>query len=332
MAPPAECLPFNHGDTENTESFSTCSPCLRGYNGGLDLQIMRLFLNTQGLVWLFLLCRAAAAEESVPGVTVPDSRLDLLNVSGTSIASAVAGADGRFILTPVRPGSYLLRVAKEGYAVRTLAVRVPSESLSIELTIAPVRSEITVTASRGLAEDADEIAGMSAVLDRSELQSFHLPTLGNAFLNVPRVMVQQSGSAQVSPFLRGLTGYHVLNLVDGVRFNNSTFRSGPNQYLAFLEPSQAERVESTLGPAAAQYGSDALGGTIQILTIEPRYTTKESWHGEVHSFAATADASGGINSIVSHSTPRSFVLVGGSTRKHNDLRAGGGTDSRNVFH
>ena len=87
---------------------------------------MRLFLNTQGLVWLFLLCRAAVAGESVPGVTEPDARVDLLNVSGTSIASAVAGADGRFILAPVRPGSYVLRVAKEGYAVRTLAVRVPS--------------------------------------------------------------------------------------------------------------------------------------------------------------------------------------------------------------
>jgi outer membrane receptor protein involved in Fe transport len=294
---------------------------------------MRLTLNSAILVaWLLLLCRAVLADESVSGVTVPDSRVDLLNVSGSSIASAVAGADGSFILAPVRPGSYLLRVGKEGYAVRTLAVRVPSESLRIELTLAPVRSEITVTAARGLAEDPDELAVMSAVLDRNELHSLYLPTLGNAFMNVPGVMVQQSGSAQVSPFLRGLTGYHVLNLVDGVRFNNSTFRSGPNQYLAFLEPSQAERVESTLGPAAAQYGSDSLGGTIQLLTIEPRYTPKARWHGEVRSFAATADVSGGINSVVSHSTARSFVLVGGSTRKHNDLRAGGGMDSRSVFY
>ena len=57
-----------------------------------------------------------------------------------------------------------------------------------------------------------------------------------------------------------------------MRFNNATFRSGPNQYLAFVDPVRADRVEAMLGPASSQSGSDALGGAIQLLTPVADYS------------------------------------------------------------
>jgi len=197
----------------------------------------------------------------------------------------------------------------------------------------PVYTSVTVTASRGAEEEARTATRLVTVRTKEDIQARALPTVGHLLETAPGILLQQSTTAQVSPFLRGLTGYQVLNLVDGVRFNNSTFRSGPNQYLAFLEPSQFERVEAMLGPAGALYGSDALGGTIQLLTASAPFSSSggSQWHGEFGVFGGSADLSGGANARLLWSTPRFSWLAGGSGRKHNDLRGGGGADSRHAL-
>lgn len=134
----------------------------------------------------------------------------------------------------------------------------------------PVYTAITVTATLGREEAAVESATLALIREEDDLRARALTTIGNALEGTPGILVQQTSTSQVSPFLRGLTGYQVLNLVDGIRFNNSTFRSGPNQYLAFVEPGQARQVEAVLGPAGSLYGSDAMGGSIQVLTVEAR--------------------------------------------------------------
>lgn len=192
-----------------------------------------------------------------------------------------------------------------------------------------VVEKITVTAVRGKTEAAAEAMPIVNVLDRERIAERPLLTLGNIFTGEPGILVQQTTTAQVSPFLRGLTGYQVLNLVDGIRFNNSTFRSGPNQYLAYVEPSQANRIEATLGPSGVPYGSDSLGGTIHVLTEAPRFG--QGLHGEFSAGGATADLSGLGNARLSFSRQRSFFLLGASGARHQDLRAGQGFDSRNVY-
>lgn len=196
----------------------------------------------------------------------------------------------------------------------------------------PVYTQLTVTSSRGAKEDAATSAQFVTAKEREAIIARPTPALGNALDGEPGVLVQQSTAGQVSPFLRGLTGYQLLNLIDGVRFNNSTFRSGPNQYLAFVEPSQASRIEAMLGPAGSQYGSDALGGAINVITADPKFG--DSWrpHGELTLFGASADWSSGGNAQVSAGKENIWLLGGVSARKHNDLRAGSGWDSRNVYH
>ena len=63
-------------------------------------------------------------------------------------------------------------------------------------------------------------------------------------------MVQETSAAQGSPFIRGFTGFRTLTLIDGVRLNNSTFRSGPNQYMGTIDPLGIE-------PAAALMVGDS---------------------------------------------------------------------------
>lgn len=209
----------------------------------------------------------------------------------------------------------------------------PKEPPKEEPKAGPIYTAITVTATLGREEAAAESAPIALIREQDDLRARPLLTIGNALEGAPGILVQQTSTSQVSPFLRGLTGYQVLNLIDGIRFNNSTFRSGPNQYLAFVEPGQARQVEAVLGPAGSLYGSDAMGGSIQVLTLEPRFAAgaRREWHGEFGLFAGSADRSGGLRAQANVGTARASWLFGGSARRHNDLRAGGGVDSRHAF-
>lgn len=193
------------------------------------------------------------------------------------------------------------------------------------------RSTITVTADRTAEIDTRSAARVATVHLRSETVAQPLTTIADLLKGEPNILVQTTTTAQASPFLRGLTGYQVLNLVDGVRYNNATFRSGPNQYLALMEPSQMGAMEAVLGPSSAEYGSDALGGVIQVLSPAPRWPDRLEWHGNAETTAQTADQSVAGSGQLQVGSQRWWFLAGGSGHHLGDLRAGGGVDSRNAL-
>jgi hemoglobin/transferrin/lactoferrin receptor protein len=267
---------------------------------------------------------------------IANAKLNVRSPQGAMVQESVTDGEGKHRFSDLPPGTYLLKVEAANFQSRQVSLEISPTGIRptrIKLSIGPFRNVITITANRGAALAIEDSAPVVDVRDQEEFQSRPLATIGNALENSAGVMVQQSAYGQVSPFLRGLTGYQVLNLIDGVRFNNSTFRSGPNQYLAFIEPGQAQRIEAMLGPTSSQYGSDALGGAIQLLTDSPSFASanRPLINGEMQSFGASADASFGTGAKVSLGTDRFAWLVGGDWRKHNDLRAGGGNDSHHVL-
>lgn len=265
------------------------------------------------------------ADQAVAGANV-----EFLSGSGQVLFRTVSDREGRFAWGENTTAVVQVCVKTDGFLEKEVAFQ--GEDLSIRLELATMYAKVTVTANRGGAEEATESTYVTTVLDADAMAKRHRITLGNVLEGTPGILVQQTSASQVSPFLRGLTGYQVLNLMDGIRFNNSTFRSGPNQYLAFVEPSQAQRVEALLGPTGVQYGSDSLGGTIHV-SSEPARFADDGWqrHGTFSLGGATADMSGFASGRFSVANEKMFWLVGGSGRKHNDLRAGRGHDSRNVF-
>ncbi len=282
--------------------------------------------------------QSAAASGTIKdrnGAAIVEARIFVLSPNGTVLQTISTDGEGYFSLKIPAGAADAMLFAADGFESQKINLQsfTPNSALKITLAPAALRAEITVTANRGLTTEVEDAAAVINLQERKDLLAQPLPTVGNALESNAGVHVQQSTYGQVSPFLRGLTGYQVLNLIDGVRFNNSTFRSGPNQYLAFVEPSQLRQIETMLGPASAQYGSDALGGTIQVLTAEPEFgaNSKTMFGGDWQTFAAGADRSLGTNARISIGNRRAAWLGGGSFRRHNDLRAGGGADSRHVF-
>ena len=175
--------------------------------------------------------------------------------------------------------------------------------------------------------DVERTWPIVTVRDADEFRSRPLATIGNALEGGAGIMAQQSTYGQVSPFLRGLTGYHVLNLIDGVRFNNSTFRSGPNQYLAFVDPepgaanrSDARARELSVRQRRARRSDSAADARRPGWPAARRARVK----GSANLFAASADGSAGADASVVRSRARALTsMVGGSARTRRPPRRAG---------
>ncbi len=186
-----------------------------------------------------------------------------------------------------------------------------------------VLPEVVVTALRTETALA-EVPYSSAVVDRGAMQEASPRTTPDALRGLPSVMVQKTGYGQGSPYLRGFTGFRTLMMVDGIRLNNSTFRDGPNQYWNTVDPWSVARYETVMGPASVLYGSDAIGGAVNALTLAPpEWTGAPVYERTLGYRGATADEShqarAGIRARV---TERLGIAAGCTWKKFNDVRGG----------
>ena len=144
----------------------------------------------------------------------------------------------------------------------------PDPTKPVQEAAEPVQDPdvIVVTATR-LGQDPFELPYATSQLAsgriRHQLQSRSTPEI---LKQVPGISVQKTAHGQGSPKFRGQTGFQTLLLVDGIRINDSTWRSGNVEYWNHVDPYSFDRFEVLLGPAAALWGSDAVAGVGQAFT------------------------------------------------------------------
>ncbi len=130
------------------------------------------------------------------------------------------------------------------------------------------REDIRIVGFRGQ-EDGVEDTIPAIFLDDRALEASIPEVLTDALRGVRAIHLQVTTPGQGSPFLRGLTGSGVLNLVDGMRLNNAIYRAAPTPYIALVDPRLIDSIEIVRGPASVRHGSDAMGGVIQLHTRHP---------------------------------------------------------------
>ncbi len=161
-------------------------------------------------------------------------------------------------------------------------------------------------------------------LGKAQLNFLSPMSAPHALSYVPAVWMQRTNHGAGSPFIRGLTGYQTLLLVDGIRMNNSTYRSGPNQYLNTIDPGTISAVEVLRGGGSVQYGSDAIGGTIHILSSNPEFSEdgpriSGNMYGKYWSDDMEWSGRGEVNFAAEN-----YAIAGGfSYRSFGDITAGG---------
>jgi hemoglobin/transferrin/lactoferrin receptor protein len=185
---------------------------------------------------------------------------------------------GFFNLKPDRPGTYILKASLIGFKDYKKEVEIEAgDSLIINIYLQPVNikldDEVIISARRIGA--ADYLAPEAITLIGAEELTRDAPrTVPEALTGATGVFLQKTNHGAGSPFIRGLTGNQNLMLIDGIRLNNATFRYGPNQYLATIDPLLTERIEVVRGSGSVLYGSDAIGGVVQVFTRNPEFSSQ----------------------------------------------------------
>ncbi len=191
--------------------------------------------------------------------------------------------------------------------------------------------------------DDVELGGVTVTVDRSERRKFEVKrsvdildekaiarrqakSIPDLLDETPGVMVQKTNAGAGAPFLRGMVGPDNLILMDGIRLSNSTYRTGPNQYLGLIDPWSLRAFEVLRGPGSVLYGSDAMGGVLHAITKAPRKLGERSWglSGRL-SFAGAYPGLGG--SLQGDYRDGDYSGYLGATFDHyGDVVAGGGIE------
>ncbi|MND51232.1 Vitamin B12 transporter BtuB precursor [compost metagenome] len=150
---------------------------------------------------------------------------------------------------------------------------------------------IVVTASKS-AEKASEVPARITVIDEKTIEQNPLLNVSDIIQRDPSVYIKQSGGlGQISEIsLRGTKSVHTLVLKDGARLNSQN-ELGP-LYPAFLDTTDVQQIEILKGPASVQYGSDAIGGVVQLISKKPEKTGAEltGIYGENNTYKTIVNA------------------------------------------
>ena len=180
--------------------------------------------------------------------------------------------------------------------------------------------EIQVTATRRPTDISDTPSALTLIAEE-KIRSNKLAT--DALQAEPGIFLQQTTPGQGAAIIRGLKGSEVLHLVDGLRLNNAIFRNAPTQYLALVAPGGVERIEVVRGAPASLYGSDAVGGVIQVLSRLPRFDTG-GLRGEAFLAYDLAEQGRIARAAIEAGNERFAGLVSGEYLDVGHRRVGGG--------
>lgn len=204
------------------------------------------------------------------GANIPGAEVRLRSREGLRLF-ARTDREGIYGFTGLGAGDYMLEVTARGFAVVT------SEGFRVEggqtatrdmtLPVAAVSESVVVVAT-GTPQRADEVSKAVTLLDEEQIEARREVTLSEALRGTPGLRVQQQGSpgALTTLRLRGQRNFDTALLLDGLRVRDSADINGSAlPFLTDLVPAGLDRVEILRGSGSSIYGTNAIGGVINLV-------------------------------------------------------------------
>lgn len=212
--------------------------------------------------------------------TVVGAEVRLRSRSGLMI-QARTDRDGVYGFSGLGPGEYILEIAARGFASQTSnALRVErGQTLSYDATLAVAAvNENVVVIATGTPQRADEVSKAVTIVEERDVEARREETLPEALRGVPGLRVQQQGSygALTTLRFRGQRNFDTAILLDGLRVRDASDINGSAvSFIPDLLPVNIDRTEILRGSGSSIYGTNAIGGVINIVPSvgqgEPRF-------------------------------------------------------------
>ncbi|MDD8026439.1 MAG: TonB-dependent receptor [Acidobacteriota bacterium] len=233
-------------------------------------------------VLLLVFSPAAASETVVRGrVLALDGKPvagAVVATTGKDAARAETDAQGIFSLDVGNQARFRIVVRHPGYYDESLSLAA-ARTGEIVVHMTPLirqNEEIAVTARR-YPELLAKIPAAQTVVSANALAERMAANITESLTGIAGLAPLGSGGFSLVPSIRGLARNRILLLFDGCRIVSDR-RTGPNA--SFVSPEDLERIEILRGPASIFYGSDAIGGVVQMFSAEPR--SEDGIGGRVH--------------------------------------------------
>ncbi len=270
----------------------------------------------------------------VAGATITGRVIDRTTgapIQGVNVVVAGNGqvttdADGTFTPNVPDSGAWTLQLSHVGYRSQEYLSAGSNTETSLLIEMEPVAvpvGSITVTSGR-TTRDEFTLPASVAVTTAEEFDEAEFSTTAEVLRGETGVLVQKTTYGHGSPIVRGLIGKYVLLLYDGIRLNKPTFRFGANQYMNTVDMETLERIELIRGPSSVMFGSDAIGGVVNLIpqSIAPD-TTQARLSLDMTGRYSSADNGAGSHLRVAGQQGRVSGSYDLSYKKVGDLEAGG---------
>ena len=259
------------------------------------------------------------------GGVLPGTQVVVRGVATGQEYSTDTDATGRFTLD-VPAGTYLIVVTRSGFSevARTVVISGEQETLDvpIQLELGGLSAEVSVTAARAQRENRQIPLHVETMVKEAIEQTNPLST-GDALTAAANITPVGNGPFGVRPRLRGLDSTRLLVLVDGERLNTArqaTDRQGAE--VGLISPDAVSRMEIVNGAGTLLYGSDALAGTINIITNESSFSPEARWVYGFNGFYSTNENGRRGTATIGRTTALYAVRLQAGMEAFDDYTAG----------
>lgn len=238
------------------------------------------------------------------GANLPGATVRLFGRDRTLSLVTSTDSNGAYSFKHLAAGDYLIEAEASGFALaqaQTVAVtRGQTTTLDIALQLSGLRSSIVITAS-DTPQTVDEVSKALTVIDNQEIDERDEMAIPESLRVVPGLRVQQLGGpgSLTSIKTRGLPSEDTAVLIDGIRFRDAAAPQGDaSGFLEDLVATDVGRLEVLRGSGSSLYGSNAVGGVVNIVTDEgggPIHGSALAEGGGLGFFRTRAHVAGGVN-------------------------------------